>query len=158
MFIGIELPGVQMKSFNVNSEKRGIWLAEGMMKRWNQPSCTVYKMTLKKDLKSIAELVNEEYDPEKPILTADDIKPTVKPERKKKRSNRKVASSTATKGSTGGGSSVYKVPLAAIAEKLDKDPAALRRKLRKSNIEKPDGGWGWDDWNDPAVKEIMSWR
>lgn len=130
-----------------------------ILKRWNQPRCTIYRTnpfnsTFKKKVETVT---NENYDPEQPSLTEDPLhlylSEETKKEKKRKRSARKAGDKTASAPRK-----KFKVPLRAIAEKMETDPAVLRRKLRKSDIEKPDGGWGWDSWDDPAVQEILTWK
>jgi hypothetical protein len=167
--VGIKFPEQdQMVEVKALHETQGMQRGEALARRWNQPSCTVYRINphnATKDKKVLAMIENDNYNPELRTKTNDNeiiaahnaaAQDKVKKKRKKKdpSSGKKVARPD---GSTATVSSPHTVPLAAIAEKIDKDPAALRRKLRKSDIDKPQGGWGWSSWEDPAVQEILSW-
>lgn len=156
-FYAIDFGGFT-KEVRALNDQQAVASGRSVLRRWNQPRCTVYRTnpfnsTFKKEVGTV---INENYDPEQPSLTEDPLHLYLSEEpkkKKRKRSTRKGGSQTTTAPRK-----KFKVPLRAIAEKLETDPAALRRKLRKSDIEKPAGGWGWDSWDDPAVQEILTWK
>lgn len=142
------------KEIRAINDQAAVNFAKGMLKRWNQPSCKVYRTNpFSGKRRKVLEVQYSFYDPSKPSLTQDNIRELI-PEEKPKKSKRERAAKAKRKG---GKRVSHAVPLSAIAEKLGKDPAAIRRKLRKLDIPKPEGGWGWDSWDDPTVQEILSW-
>ena len=143
-----------IKEIRAINDQSAVNLAKGMLERWNQPSCKVYRTNpFSKERRKLLEIEYSLYDPSKPSLTQDNIRELISVEKPKKSKRERAA-----KAKRKGGKRVsYEVPLSDIAEKVGKDPAAIRRKLRKLGIPKPEGGWGWDSWDDPTVKEILSW-
>jgi len=142
------------KEIRAVNDQAAVNFAKGMLKRWNQPSCKVYRTSpFSGKRRKVSEIQYSLYDPSKPSLTQDNIRKLI-PVEKPKKSKEKRATKMERKGEKRVNRAV---PLSAIAEKIGKDPAAIRRKLRKLGIPKPEGGWGWDSWDDPTVKEILSW-
>ena len=145
------------KEVKAANDQIAVSLAKGMLRRWNQPSCKIYRinpLSNKNECRKISEIQYDLYDPSKPSLTQDDIRALIPMEKPKKPKRERVARTKRKSGKRVN----YAVPLSAIAEKIGKKPAAIRRKLRKLGIPKPEGGWGWNSWDDPIVQEILSWK
>lgn len=145
------------KEIKATNDQIAVSFAKGMLRRWNQPGCKIYRInpfSSKNERRKISEIQYDLYDPSKPSLTQDNIRELI-PVEKPKKSKRERVARTKRKGEKRVN---HAVPLSAIAEKIGKNPAAIRRKLRKLGIPKPEGGWGWDSWDDPIVQEILSWR
>lgn len=142
------------KEIKALNDQMAVNFAKRMLERWNQPGCKIYRTNpFSNKRRKVLEIQYNFYDPSKPILTQDNIRALI-PGEKPKKSKRER---TAKKGRKGEKRINYAVPLSTIAEKIGKEPAAIRRKLRKLGIPKPEGGWGWDSWDDPTVQEILSW-
>jgi len=143
------------KEIRAINDQIAVNFAKRMLERWNQPGCKVYRTNpFSNKRRKVLEIQYNLYDPSKPSLTQDNIWELISVEKPKK-SKRERAAKTERKGEKRVN---HAVPLSAIAEKIGKEPSAIRRKLRKLGIPKPEGGWGWDSWDDPIVKEILSWR
>lgn len=157
-FYSIEFQGGYTKEIQNLNDNQAVKMAQSILRRWNQPSCKVYRTNPYNSNKKrlVGEQVNYGFNPDLPVLYKDPIHKIIasKPERKKSVNKEGKKSQSGNSGRK----IKYQVPLSAIAEKLGKNPAALRRKLRKSGIQKPEGGWGWDSWEDPAVQEILTWK
>lgn len=144
----------EIKSLN---DDQALKMANSIIRRWNQPGCTVYRTNPYNSNKKrkIGTIKNDQYNPEEPTLQKDPLHTIVAEKAEKKKRTRKTSSKKPS-GNTGKRQD-FKVPLAAIADKIGKNPAALRRKLRKLGVQKPEGGWGWDSWEDPLVQEMLNW-
>ena len=159
-FYSIEFQDGYTKEVQNLNDNQAVKMAQSILRRWNQPGCKVYRTNPYNSNKKrlVGEQVNSDFNPDLPVLYKDPIDKIIasKPEPKRKKSVNKKGKKSQSGNS--GRKIKYQVPLSAIAEKLGKNPAALRRKLRKSGIQKPEGGWGWDSWEDPVVQEILTWK
>lgn len=143
------------KEIKALNDQSAINFAKEMLKRWNQPGCKIFRTNpFSNKRRKVLEMQYNLYDSSKPTLTQDNIRELTPAEKPKKSKKQRAA-----KERKGGNEKRVSraVPLSAIAEKTGKEPAAIRRKLRKLGITKPEGGWGWDSWEDPTVQEIISW-
>lgn len=114
------------------------------------------KKPMDKELKEALDEIEREINnqPEENIMA--EAKKREKPTKAKstKGKDKKVSKVTkeekpATKKSTKGGYTAT-----TLAEEIGVSPGELRKKLRDSGIEKPEGGWVWNKKTDPQIKEI----
>lgn len=156
-FYAVEFQNGFIKEIKTINDDIALKSTQSLIRRWNQPSGIVYRTNPynPQQKRNLGIVTNPEYNPNEPSLTEDPRHLMIRepqPAEKKRKKVKKAATKNRGRRST------FKVPLSAIAEKMGTDAAVLRRKLRKSNITKPDGGWGWNSWDDPAVKEILTWK
>jgi|SRR5690606_20669398 len=145
----------QKKEFKALNDDQAIKRTDSILRRFNQPEGHTYRTNPynARQKRKIGSRQNPEYNPEKESITKDPAHLLIKREPEKPKKKRRVSATV-----SGAPRTNFTVPLKEVAEKMGVEPATLRRKLRRSEIQKPEGGWGWDSWEHPDVREILSWK
>lgn len=160
-FYKIQFQSGKKIEIKAGTDDQAVKRASNLITRWNQPNAIIFRVNPFNAAKTreISTLHNGQYNSGEPSLESDpkELYISHQDEKKARKNKRRERKSGSGEAKSSGSRNNFEVPLKDVAEKAGVKPTALRRKLRGSDIVKPEGGWGWNSWEHPDVVTILEW-